>query len=306
MPISIIQLLDDAIKISREEDYMGKEKTSFWASETEIMAFDIYHRWMKTPPTNPIDEEKLMMLKMRKLTEDAVVYFIKKSGKIIDRLTNDERCFFEWGPKKVPVSGYPDLGILDNKEEIIIEVKTYYGGKQQSDIQNGHIKESYMKQLCIYMYHFKIPHGILLMINQGTGQRYEFELYQENKKNPYHFICPDNTVEINLEDTFKRWEKIYTENILKKKEPEIEFQYKYDIEKINWSEVPASTIGKARNNKAVIGDWQVKFSDFKDLIIKKQGTVPGYTPEELKRIRELTAGYSTKKLNQVRFDPSDL
>ena len=305
MPISVIEILDSAIKLSREEDYMGKEKTSFWASESETMAFDIYHRWMKTPSTNPIDEEKLMMLKMRKLTEDAVVYFIRKSGNIIERLTNDERCFFEWGPNKVPISGYTDVGIKDGKEEIIIEVKTYYGGKAQSDIQNGHIKESYLKQLCIYMYHFKIKHGILLMINQGTGERYEFEVYNEGK-NPYHFICTDNTVEINLEEVFKRWEKIYIENILPKKEPEIEFQYKYDIEKVNWDEVSASAIQKARNNKAVLGHWAIKYSDWKDLIIEKQGTVAGYTPEELKRIRELTAGYSTKKNNNIRFDPSEI
>jgi len=305
MPLSIIELLDQSIKLSREEDYLGKEKTSFWASESETMAFEIYHRWMKTPPTNPIDEEKMMMLKMRKLTEDAIVFYIKKTGKMIERLTNDERCFFEWGPNKVPISGYPDLGILDNKEEIIIEVKTYYGGKQHADIRIGKIKESYLKQLATYMYHFKIKHGILLMVNQGTGERFEFELYNV-KRNPYHFICPDNTVEINLEATFKRWEKIWVENIIPKVEPAIEYQYKYDIEKINWDEISDSAIRKARNNQAVIGDWQVKYSDYKDLIIKKQGTVAGYTLDELKRIKELTAGYSTKKTNQVRFDPTNL
>jgi len=305
MPLSVIEILDQEIKLSREEDYLGKEKTSFWASETETMAFDIYHRWMKTDPTNPMDEEKMMMLKMRKLTEDAVVFYLQKSGQVIDRLTNQERCYFEWGPKKVPISGYPDLGLLYEGEEIIVEVKTYYGGKQHSEIRIGKIKEAYVKQLAIYLYHFKIKHGVLLMINQGTGERFEFDIYNV-EGNPYHFICPDNEIEVNLEDTFKRWEKIYVNNILKKKEPKIEYQYKYDIENIDWENTPAGTISSARNNKAVIGDWQVKYSDWKDLIVKKQGTTLGYTPEELKRIRELTAGYSTKKLNQVRFDPSDL
>ena len=55
---TIIPLIDDAIKLSREEEYLGKEKTSFWASETEVMAFDIYHRWLGTKPTNPMTEEK--------------------------------------------------------------------------------------------------------------------------------------------------------------------------------------------------------------------------------------------------------
>lgn len=302
---TIIPLLDQAIKLSREEEYLGKKKTTFWASESETMAFDIFHRFMGTEPTNPMDEEKIMMLQMRKLTEMAVVEFLRKSGKLIPKLTNDERCFFEWGPNKVPISGYPDAGIKVGKEEIIVEVKTYYGGKQHSEVRIGNVKPSYLKQLAIYLYHFKIKHGVLLMINQGTGERFEYDLYQQDK-NKYHFICPDNAIEINLEETFKRFEKIWVENIQPKKEPVIEFQYKYDIEKINWAETAASAISKARNNHAVIGDWQIKYSDFKDLIIERQGTVPGYTPEELNRIRELTAGYSTKKTNQVRFDPSEL
>jgi len=301
----IIPLLDQAIKLSRDEDYLGKKKTTFWASESETMAFDIFHRFMGTEPTNPISEEKLMMLQMRKLTEMAVIEFLRKSGTLIPRLTNDERCFFEWGQNKVPISGYPDAGIKVGKEEIIVEVKTYYGGKQHSEIRIGNVKPSYLKQLAIYLYHFKIKHGILLMINQGTGERFEYDLYQQ-PKNKYHFICPDNSVEINLEETFKRFEKIWIENIHPQKEPEIEFIYKYDIEKINWEEITASAISKARNGHAVIGDWAVKYSDFKDLIIERQGTVPGYTPEELNRIKELTAGYSTKKSNQVRFDPSEL
>jgi len=304
--MSIIELLDKTIKLNHEENYLNKEKTSFWASESETMAFDIYHRWMKTEPTNPITEEKLMMLQMRKLTEEAIVENLRRSGLVIESLTNGDRCYFEWGPHKVPISGYPDLGIKDNKEKIIVEVKTYYGQNQHVEIRNGKVKTSYLIQLAIYMYHKKINHGILLMVNQGTGERFEFDLYKVDNKNPYHYICPDNTIEINLEDTFKRWEKIYIENILKKKEPKIEYQYKYDIEKIDWNNISSSKIAKARNNHAVIGDWQVLYSDFKDLIIKKQGTVPGYTPEELKRIRELTSGYSIKKSNQVRFDPADL
>ena len=302
---TIIPILDESIKLSREEEYLGKEKTSFWASESEIMAFDIFHRWMGTKPTNPISEEKLMMLQMRKLTEEAVVNLLRRSGLLIEKFANDERCYFEWGKHKVPISGYPDAGVKIDNEEVLIEVKTYYGGMQHSKIRNGYVKPSYLKQLAIYMYYFEIKHGILLMINQGTGERFEFDLYQEDS-NPYHFICPDNTIEINLEDVFKRFEKIWIENVKPKKEPRIELQYKYDIEKIDWENTPASAISKARNNHAVIGDWEVKYSDFKNLIIEKQHTCSGYSDKELSRIRELTAGYSTKKSNQVRFDPSEL
>lgn len=298
-------MLDSAALLEKEEDYQGKKKTSFWASESEVMAFDIYHRWKGTTPTNPITEEKLMMLKMRKLTEEAVVGLMRRSGFVIERLTNAERCLIEWGEHKTPISGYPDLGVGIDKEEIVVEIKTYYGNHQDSEIRNGRVKTSYLKQLAMYMYYFKLPHGILLLINQGTGLRTEFELYNEGK-NPYHFICPDNTMEINLKDTFERFEKIWVENILTDKEPEIEYQYKYDIHKIDWGTTSSSKISKARQNKAVIGDWQVTYSDFKNLIVEKQGTCLGYSKEELAYIKENTVGYSTKKSGQVRFNKDDL
>ncbi|MBT6047823.1 MAG: hypothetical protein HOG49_13520 [Candidatus Scalindua sp.] len=300
----ITEILHDAIKISREEDYAGKKKTSFWASESETMAFEIYHRWMETEPTNPITEEKLMMLKMRKLTEEAVVHYLRKSGKMIERLTNEERVYFEWGKHKVPVSGYPDTGILVGNEEILIEVKTYYGGHNHSQVRNGYVKSAYLKQLAIYMLHHKIKHGILLLINQGTGEMFEFDLYNEGGK--YKFVCPDNEQVIDLEDTFKRWETIWVNNIQKKVEPEIEFQYKYDLKLLKWDELKKSQISGMRTNKAVLGDWQVKFSDFKNLIVEKQGTHLGYNDEEIEYIKSKTEGYSTTGPGKVKFNPEDL
>lgn len=301
----ITEILHDAIKISREEDYGDKKKTSFWASEAETMAFEIYHRFIGTEPTNPMDEEKMMMLKMRKLTEEAVVHYLRKSGQMIERLTNEERVFFEWGKYKVPISGYPDTGILVGSEEILIEVKTYYGGHNHSQIRNGYVKSAYLKQLAIYMYHHKIKHGILLMINQGTGEMFEFDLYQD-EKNPYKFTCPDNETVIDLEETFKRWENIWVNNIQKKVEPEIEYQYKYDLELIEWDKLPKAQISAARTNKAVLGDWQVKFSDYKDLIVERQGTHLGYNDEELELIKQKTEGYTTTGPGKVKFDPKDL
>lgn len=313
--MAVIEMIHEAVVDTREEEYsvldvdgnrVKKTKTSFWASESEVMAFDIYHRWMETIATHPMSEEKQVMLKMRKLTEEAIVSFLRRSGQLIEKFTNTERMFFEWGPHKVPVSGYPDLGLELDGHPVIVEVKTYYGNRQHSDIRNGKVKTSYLKQLAMYLWHFKCDHGVLLMVNQGTGEMFEFELYRVDGKE-YHFLCPDNTIEINLEEVFKRFETIWVENIQKKVEPAPEFIYKYDIEKIKWDEVSADAIRKARNGHAVIGDWQCKFSDFKGLIAERQGTCLGYNETELARIKELTAGYSAKRQkNTVRFDPTQI
>lgn len=277
-----------------------KPKTSFWASETETMAFDIYHKWIGTPPTNPMEGETVQMLSMRKMSEVAAVSMMRKANILIKRYSNDERIYFEWEPNKVPISGYPDAGVQIDNGTAIVEIKTYYGQHNHIEISAGRVKLSYLKQLAIYLYALKLDHGILLMINQGTGEMFEFDLY---RKGEYHFLCPDNEIEFDLKETFQRWEKIYTENILPKVEPEIEYLYKEPIESIKWDEISGSQIAKARNNQYVIGHWSVKYSDYKDMIIERQGTVSGYTEEELTRIKELTSGYSTKRSGLVRFDP---
>lgn len=304
----LIEILDRRAEEDSRLRYGSKKKTSFWASEADKMAFDIYHKWMDTPETNPIEGQTLIMLQMRKLTEVALVELLRTEGILIEEYSNNTRCYFEWGPHKVPISGYPDAGVIGPaKIPAVVEIKTYYGNKNQADVSAGRVRVSYLVQLAIYMYHLKEKHGILFMVNQGTGQKYEYDLYQD-EKNEYLFLCPDNEMEINLLDVFKRWEKIYVENILKKVEPEIEFIYKYDIEKMDWENTPASKISKARNNHAVIGDYQVKYSSYKDIIVERQGTQLGYSDEETARICELTKGYSTraKSKNEVRFDPSQL
>ncbi len=305
---SVIEILDKAISDAVDEEYGEKKKTSFWASETDKMAFDIYHCWKGTPKTDPITEEKLLMLKMRKLTEEAIVSFLRRSGRLVETLTNKERTFFEWGPNKVPISGYSDAGIVldEGADPAIIEIKTYYGTKQHSEIRVGKVRVGYLQQLAIYLFHRKMKHGILLMVNQGTGEKFEFDLWQHPERGEGHYICPDNEIEFDLLETFRRWETIYVENILKDIEPAIEYVYKRDIEKIDWNAVSADAIRKARGNHAVIGDWQCKYSDYKTLIAERQGTTLGYTEAELKRIRELTTGYSQKRAGSVKFDPNEL
>lgn len=300
---SLIEVITTQAEAGNKSRRESKPKTSFWASESETMAFDIYHKWMGTPPTNPMEGETVMMLTMRKMSEVAVTSLMRKAQVLIKKFSNDERVYFEWGPHKVPVSGYPDAGVWIDGEIALVEIKTYYGQHNHVEVTAGRVKEGYLKQLAIYQYHYKIRHGILLMINQGTGEMTEFDLYQ-NPDNPYHFACPDNEKEFNLEETFKRWEKIYVENILPKKEPAIDYQYKYDIYALDWSKVSAANISAARNNQKVLGDWQVKYSDYKDLIISRQGTVPGYTEEELDHIRQVTAGYSSRNSGLVRFEDS--
>lgn len=299
---SLIETMSEQAEANNKLRGEKKKKTSFWASETEAMAFDIYHTWMGTPQTNTMGGETVMMLTMRSMSEKSAVALMRKANILVKRFTNDERVYFEWGENKVPISGYPDAGVYLDGETAIVEIKTYYGQHNHIQVTGGKVRTSYLKQLAIYLYHFKVTHGILLMINQGTGEMTEFDLYQ-NPENPYHFTCPDNEIEINLLDTFKRFEQIYVDHILPRKEPPIEYVYKYPIETLNFDKLSSADISAARNGRKVLGDWQVKYSNFKDLIIQRQGTVPGYTEAELAYILERTRGYSSRaKPGVIKFE----
>ncbi len=286
---------EDFLKTSDEEK---REKKSFWASECETPLFDLYHKWIGTEPTNPLDLNGIMIMNTGKMLELSLVEILEKKGiaKIIDEQTRVEFELEEYGIK---VSGYVDA-ILQN--DIPLEIKTFYGDYQERDLQMGKARSSYMKQLAIYMYYLKASKGILLYINRGNGNMYQFDLLRQGtkfrlvkKRDEYGRIIDAEDV-FDLADTFKRWADLYKNHIVPKIEPKSEFRYKIPVNEIDWNTISKTDISKARNNQKVIGDsWQVAYSAYKDLIIEREGSTLGYSDEELAIIKEKTKGYTSKK-----------
>jgi len=268
-----------------EEDKNHREKTSFWASEAETNVFDIYHRWMGTPPTNPIEPEKLVMFQAAKMIEVALVDRIKKSTTFLVPIDSSQHRV-EMEREGVPVTGYIDAVIEENNVKVPIEVKTIYGDYQARELTACKPKTSYLKQLAIYMDFLDVDRGILFYMDRGTGNTWEFEL----KRNGTVFTC--FSISFDITDVYKRWARLYRNNIIPKIEPKSEFKYKYELEKLK--EASKASISDARMNRAVYGDWQVKYSPYKNLIIEREGCGLGYSDEELKIIKEITKGYSSK------------
>lgn len=269
-----------------------REKTSFWATETETPVFDLYHKWIGTEPTNPIEAEKLMVFNAGKMMELSLIAMLREMNLLEENKSfwkflfkKNEQHRIEIETRGIKVSGYID-GIL--KGNIICEIKSYYGDYQTKELQAGKPKESYLKQLAIYMCAKDAEKGKLIYIHRGTGEMFEFTLlHLEGTR----YKCLD--VEFDLDDTFKRWARLYKNNIVPKIEPKSEFRYKIPVEEVDWKSLSKSEISKARNNRKVIGDsWQVQYSPYKNLIIKKEGTCLGYNDEELEKIKEITTGFT--------------
>lgn len=278
----LIEKIRNQLLLENEEPH---EKTSFWPSEAETNVFDVYHRWIGTPPTNPIEPEKLVMFQAAKMIEVALVERLKKSCTFCVPINGDQHRV-EMEREGVKVTGYIDALIEENGVKIPVEVKTIYGDHQAKELTKCNPRSSYLKQLAIYMDFLNVDSGILFYMERGTGQTWEFEL----KRNGSVFTC--SQISFDLNDMYKRWARLYKNNILPKVEPKSEFKYKYPIEDI--VKASKSDITAARMNRAVYGDWQVKYSPYKDLIIEREGCGLGYSSEEIERIKELTKGYSTK------------
>ena len=260
----------------------GHKKTSFWATDCEKPLFDLYHEWIGTPPTNPMTAEKLVMFSAAKMLEVALVKKLQTIGLVKNAETQTKIEMERYG---LPVTGYIDAVFVDDTP---LEIKTFYGEYQARELRNNKPKTSYLKQLAVYMDALKADRGKLIYMDRGTGEMFEFTLLRE-KDNKYKML----DIEFNLDETYERWASLYNNNVLPKVEPLSGYRYKYPLEQfiVNASK---SDISAARTNRAVYGDWQVKYSPYKNLIIEREGTTLGYSDEELKKIKELTKGYSSK------------
>lgn len=304
MDISITGSLTEYFK-AQDESTSKRVKSSFWATDTEVSLFDLYHRWIGTPVTNTFSLEKMMMFESAKMIEVAYIKKLQDMGLCLDPQKDSLTCFngeqvltngtdqyrVEMTRGGVPVSGYMDaVGISPLHGYFPLEIKTFYGEYQEREIKNGQPKTAYLKQLAVYMDYIGSSHGVLLYVERGTGAVYQFVLECVDNG-----IYRCNGITFSIEDIYKRWANLYNNNVLLHIEPKPEYRYKYDVSTLDWSKVNKSDISKARNGHKVIGDWQVLYSPYKDLIIERESTQLGYTLEEIAIIREKTKGYSAKK-----------
>lgn len=269
-------------------NFENRERTGFYASDFGKPALDLYFSWTNEPKTNPPAWWETLKWGAGNGVEDQMGKILKDSKIVAEDYDQKEHGRVEINIFDIEIHGYVDFITLNGHpiECKSINNKNYYNIR---NYENGEPRENYVGQLAQYMYSLDVDRGALFVASIDGLNYFWIECERLDE-----FVFKCGNVTVDLEEEWKRWSKIYHENILKEEMPDIwEYRYKYDIEDIDWKEVSNNKISKARNNRGVIGDWQILYSDWKDKIIEMQGTVPGYTQAELKRIKELTDGYTT-------------
>lgn len=288
-------MIINAVKtyFTARSDYgMPRKREAFWASDVEKNGFDLYHEWKGTGFLNPVDPFREMIMRSGKAIEMEYVSILTEAGLAVptDPEKGQDRVSIE--REGVSVVGRLDAMVKYGSNLIPAEFKSFYGDYQERELLSGKPKTSYLKQLAIYMDAKDVDMGILIYIHRGTGEPFEFYLNRDRSNKERFFM--ENGIEFNLYDEYRRWNNLYYNHITLNVEPKSDYVYKYPLDEIDWSKVSKTDISKARTGKKVLGDWQVLYSPYKELIIEREGTTLGYTLEEQQKLMELTKGYSTR------------
>jgi hypothetical protein len=278
--------------IYKEEPYI---KNFFSASDFGKSNLELYLKMTHTPPTNPPTWRSHLRMGAGNGVEESLLKTLKDTGLVWEYYMQefDGRINFE--REGLEIHGLMDAVTYKNEYDIAqglpIEIKSI-NNKNSFDIQKyqtGKPRDNYVGQLSIYMDFMGVDIGYLLVASIDGLNVFWLEC---RKVADGIYQCGDTIV--NVASEYKRWSNLKTNNIDKRLMPDVyEYRYKTPLESIDWQTVSSAAISKARNNQAVIGDWQIQYSDYKDLIIELQGEHLGYDEEEIKFIKDKTQGYTT-------------
>ena len=252
---------------------------------------DLYFRMIGEPVTNPPQWYEKLKWGSGLGVEKELLQVLKDSDIVPQEYDQDVHGVITKDIDGVTFSGHMDGNTSLDQTGEPIEIKSI-NNKNAFDIEkykNNNPRENYVGQLSMYMYLTGAKKGHLFVSAVDGLSNFYFEC---NDIGDGKYKCGNVTVDVASE--VKRLRDIYLNNVVPKVQPRVdEYLYKYNIDTIDWKTISKDKISKARNNKAVLGDWQITYSSWLDKIVELQGTERGYSIDELERIKKYTDKYST-------------
>lgn len=269
-----------------------RPRTGIHASDFGKPSLDLFFRMTGVEETNPTQWNDKIKWGAGLGVEKELLQVLKDSNIVPEEYDQDVHGLISKEIGGILFTGHMDGNTSLDQTGEPIEIKSI-NNKNAFDIEkyrNNNPRENYVGQLAMYMFLTKAKKGHLFVSAVDGLSNFYFEC---NDIGNYTYKCGNTVVDVGTE--VKRLIKLYKDHVVPNKMPDIwEYRYKYPILEIDWNNVSNSKISLARNNKAVIGDYQIVYSNWKDLIVQLQGETLGYTPEEISKIKELTKNYTTK------------
>jgi len=268
----------------------SQERTGVHASDYGKLSLDLYFRMTGVEQANPPQWNDKLKWGAGLGVEKELLQVLKDSDIVPEEYDQDVHGVVSKVIDDVLFTGHMDGNTSLDQTGEPIEIKSI-NNKNLFDIEKykqNKPRENYVGQLAMYLYLTGAKKGHLF-VSTIDGL------------NPFYFECNDigggkykcGDVVVDIQSEVNRLIHLYKNHVLTGVMPEIwEKEYKYNIETLDWKKVSKDKISKARNNRAVLGDWEVQYSAWKDKIVELQGQTLGYNLDELARIKELTDGYS--------------
>lgn len=279
------------LKFTQED----RKKENFYSSDFGKSLIDLYFAFTEEPVTNPPSWNDTLKWGAGKGVEESMLTILKMNGIVKEDYNQKVDGRIEIKYKNIQINGYIDALSVNGTP---IEIKSI-NNKNAFDIskyENNNPRENYVGQLATYMEAKGEKRGFLFVASIDGLNYFWFECLALGEGK---YRCGNVTV-----DLYKEWDKWvelknYLEKFLNRENILLnsylfEHRYKYPVKDLDWRKVSKTSISKARNGHAVVGDWQVSWSPYKNRIIELQGDVPGYTVEEMAIIKDKTEGYTVK------------
>lgn len=285
----------------RDDRVNFRNRRAHYASDALGCLRDLYWKRIGVEPTNPPD----LVSKLKMAYGSAVGDYF--ATKVFSRMFK-EGYFLEGvevpaGPSDPDINCYLDafMYTMDNgtPEYFVLELKTASGYGATLLSRTFEPKEGYLAQLGIYLkdMHNKgvTSKGALfyfLLSDQSIGQVVQVSCYYDPNTDEIVAYKGENS-KGDVKSLDVRFRVGQAEERLKRLDaylsrgetPPPDFKYKYEVTPESVREWSDNDLLKALRDGTVKGDWQVKYSSYKDLQLKTDGISPGYTDEELQVIR---------------------
>lgn len=274
-----------------------KEKTAFYITDNSKCNRQIWYELKNTPCSNYDNYEALRRFDAGNKIEDGLVEMWKDMGILVDRQIRVDVPLNEFHD----IHGYADALIEIANYRHVVEVKSFYGYWQSKEMRENGPKDSYVKQLGLYIYFLKdvvkdlSNVGYLYVEDRADATTYEFVIeVKENVLDGYEIWC-NNKCYGTIPEILNKWNSI-SKKLMIGELPAAQFQYKYPLdrmmtelstkEKSSWKAYfRAMDSGQQPPYMKVCGDWQCVYCQYKDKCIEEQGIGLGYRAEELVQIK---------------------
>jgi hypothetical protein len=279
----IKELFEDYVKSQNRR----REKKHFYVTDNGRCRRQLYYSLtdIKTSEVNSYESKRRMSIGSN--IEDSILSMWVDSGLLMTSQQKVEVAFRD----NFEIHGYCDAIVEINGIRHCAELKSFYGYYQAKEYRLGKPKPEYVKQLALYIYYMQgqicrlSNIGSLFLEDRADCTQYEFLVR----------VDPSGLIEYSSEgygwsecgkisDILEHFDDVVN-HIKDGSVPEPDFNYKYPIDKLE--AVSKAQLAKARAGKAVLGDWQCKYCDYKTTCLESRNVELGYTEKELEEIRKI-------------------